>query len=112
MSQRNPTASSNTSGINPSSAGIVRHFGLKLVEDIIKLRWNDMSGEEKVFVKNNAMKLMEEGASDILTEDLHIKDVIARIVVEIAKREWPQQWPSFLTELESLCSKGYLKSFG
>lgn len=94
------------SGINPASAGVVRHFGLKLVEDIIKLRWNDMNGEEKVFVKDNAMRLMAEGASDILTEDLHIKDVIARIVVEIAKREWPQQWPGFLTELERLCTKG------
>ena len=94
------------SGINPASAGVVRHFGLKLIEDIIKLRWNDMSGEEKLFVKDNAMRLMAEGSSDILTEDLHIKDVIARIVVEIAKREWPQQWPGFLTELETLCSKG------
>ena len=97
---------SQNNGSNKCLTGIIRHFGLKLVEDIIKLRWNDMSGEEKVYVKNNAMRLMDEGASDILSEDLHIKDVIARIVVEIAKREWPQQWPSFLTELEALCTKG------
>jgi len=102
--------SNGATGISPSSVGIVRHFGLKLVEDIIKLRWNDMNGEEKIYVKNNAMRLMDEGASDILSEDLHIKDVIARIVVEIAKREWPQQWPSFLTELENLCTKGYTQT--
>ena len=63
LSQRNPATSSNTSGINPSSAGIVRHFGLKLVEDIIKLRWNDMSGEEKVFVKLTYPEELKQPAS-------------------------------------------------
>ena len=28
------------------------------MEEIIKLRWNDMTPEEKVFVKDNAMRLM------------------------------------------------------
>ena len=84
----------------------VRHFGLRLMEDIIKLRWNDMTAEEKVFVKDNAMRLMASGTADILTEPLHIKDAVSRIVVEIAKREWPQHWPSFLTELEALCANG------
>ena len=27
----------------------IRHFGLKLLEDVIKLRWNDMNTEEKIF---------------------------------------------------------------
>lgn len=29
----------------------VRHFGLKILEDIVKARWNEMSGEEKLFIK-------------------------------------------------------------
>ena len=77
----------------------------RLLEEIIKLRWNDMTPEEKVFVKDNAMRLMRIQV-DILSEARHVKDAISRIVVEIAKREWPQHWPSFLTELEGLCSEG------
>lgn len=91
---------------NSSLDTIVRHFGLKLLEDVIKLKWNEMNPEQKLFVKENAMRLMDEGVEDLLSSPNHLKDVIARIVVEIAKREWPQQWPSFLTELEALCSEG------
>lgn len=36
----------------------------------------------------------------------HIKDGISRLVVEIIKREWPQQWPGLLAELDMLCQKG------
>jgi len=89
---------------------VIRHFGLRLMEEIIKLRWNDMTGPEKVFVKDNAMRLMAEGSADILAEARHVKDAQSRIVVEIAKREWPQHWPSFLTELEALCSKGFAQT--
>ena len=64
-----------------------------------------MTPDEKVFVKDNAMRLMRIQV-DILSEARHVKDAISRIVVEIAKREWPQHWPSFLTELEGLCSEG------
>ena len=41
----------------------IRHFGLRLMEEIIKLRWNDMTPEEKVFVKDNAMRLMRNPVS-------------------------------------------------
>ena len=85
---------------------IVRHFGLKLLEDVIKLKWNVMSPQQKLYVKEHAMSSMENGVKDILKDPIHIKDAIARNIVEIAKREWPQQWPSFLAELESLSSKG------
>jgi exportin-5 len=33
-------------------------------------------------------------------------NIDSRIVVEIIKREWPQQWPNLLAELEVICSKG------
>jgi len=84
----------------------VRHFGLKILEDIVKARWNDMSGEEKVFIKNNLMKMVENGTKSILEEANHIKDQLAKIIVELIKREWPQQWPSLLTELDTLCQLG------
>ena len=34
------------------------------------------------------------------------QDALARIVVELVKREWPQQWPTLLQELDTLCRQG------
>ena len=31
---------------------------------------------------------------------------MSRIVVEMIKREWPQQWPSLLQELQQLAQEG------
>ena len=38
--------------------------------------------------------------------NMYIKDGIARLVVEMVKREWPQQWPNFLQELTDLAQVG------
>lgn len=84
---------------------MVRHFGLKLLEDLIKIKWNQMTPEQKLGIKESAMNLMEKDR-DLIKDPTYIKDAIARILVEIAKREWPQQWPSFLAELETMSSKG------
>lgn len=84
----------------------VRHFGLKILEDIVKARWNDMSGEEKLYIKENLLKFVASGTKPIMEEQNHIKDQLAKIVVELIKREWPQQWPSLLSELDSLCQAG------
>lgn len=36
----------------------------------------------------------------------HIKDALSRIIVEMVKREWPQQWTTLLVELSEACTKG------
>ena len=78
-------------------------------------------------MKENAMGFMDTAVQDVLTEPTHVKDAIgklfqyfnifnvkdkifvfstARNVVEMAKREYPQQWPTFLGELQQLAVKG------
>lgn len=90
----------------PTHNPMVRHFGLKILEDTIKLRWNEMAPEQKFFLKENVMKMIASGTNNLMSELTHIKDGISRLVVEIIKREWPQQWPTLLTELDQLCQKG------
>ena len=101
---------------------MIRHFGLKILEDVVKARWHSMVPEEKVFIKDSLMKLMASGTGHITVEHLYIKvkivvimrslysftlkDAVARVVVELIKREWPQQWPALLQELDSLCAQG------
>ncbi|CAN7999544.1 unnamed protein product [Ixodes hexagonus] len=85
---------------------VVRHIGLQLVEHCIKLRWNVLCPAEKVFIKESVMKLFTEGTEHLLTEKTHIKDALSKLLVEMIKREWPQQWPSLMEELHALCLVG------
>lgn len=49
-----------------------------------------------------------QGTLGILEEEFHIKDAVARITVELAKREWPQLWPSLQEDLFKLCQMGVI----
>ncbi|KAM6461802.1 exportin-5 isoform 3-T3 [Liasis olivaceus] len=89
-----------------SQTAIVRHFGLQILEHVVKFRWNTMGRLEKVYLKNNVMALISSGTQNILEEESHIKDVLSRIVVEMIKREWPQHWPDMLKELDTLSEEG------
>ncbi|XP_034488203.1 exportin-5 [Drosophila innubila] len=85
----------------------VRHFGLQLIEYTIKFKWNCITHEEKVYIKDNAIKMLNIGVG--AAEDrslLHLKDALSRIIVEMIKREWPQQWLDLLPELSQACQKG------
>ncbi|XP_042358409.1 exportin-5 [Plectropomus leopardus] len=85
---------------------VVRHFGLQILEHVIKFRWNNMQQQEKVHLKECAMQLLSNGTRAILEEESHIKDALSRIIVEMIKREWPQHWPDMLKEMEALTSHG------
>uniref|UniRef100_A0A8C5MZE0 Exportin 5 n=1 Tax=Leptobrachium leishanense TaxID=445787 RepID=A0A8C5MZE0_9ANUR len=89
---------------------VVRHFGLQVLEHVIKFRWNDMSGEDKLCLKDSVMGLISNGMHPVLEEGAHIKNVFARIVVEMIKREWPQNWPDMLSELDALTKKGEVQT--
>ncbi|XP_072247044.1 exportin-5 [Leuresthes tenuis] len=85
---------------------VVRHFGLQILEHVIKFRWNNMQQPEKVQLKECAMQLLSNGTHSILEEESHVKDALSRIIVEMIKREWPQHWPDMLKEMEALTSQG------
>lgn len=82
------------------------HFGLQLMEHCVKYRWNQLSQQEKLFIKENAMRLLVSGTQ----KEAHIKDALSRIIVEMVKREWPQHWPTFLHELNMASGQGTVQS--
>lgn len=90
---------------SPDRSSVVRHFGLQLMEHCIKYRWPQISQPEKVVIKETAMKLLAEGV-ETAQEETHIKDALSRVIVEMIKREWPQQWSSLLDELSLACTRG------
>ncbi|KAK9509310.1 hypothetical protein O3M35_006655 [Rhynocoris fuscipes] len=94
----------------PEYSHFVRHFGLQLMEHCIKYRWYNLTHAEKIFIKENAMKLVEGGMDALLEEKAHMRDALSRVVVEMIKREWPQQWGTLLSELNECSSKGCIQT--
>ncbi|KAJ0179536.1 hypothetical protein K1T71_005248 [Dendrolimus kikuchii] len=84
----------------------VKHCGLQLMEHTIKYRWTQITQAEKIFIKENAMKLLYMGG----WETGHLNDALSRVIVEMIKREWPQQWPTLLAELSDACTQGHLQT--
>ncbi|XP_037870875.1 exportin-5 [Bombyx mori] len=82
---------------------VVKHCGLQLMEHTVKYRWTRITQAEKLFIKENAMKLLYMGGWEMG----HLNDALARVIVEMIKREWPQQWPTLLGELSDACTRGH-----
>ena len=38
----------------------------------------------------------------------HMREALCRPLVEMVKREWPQQYPEFMTDMDQLAAKGPL----
>ncbi|XP_050431329.1 exportin-5 [Adelges cooleyi] len=83
---------------------MVRHFGLQLMEHCIKFRWYQMGQDEKLLIKDTIMNLVNSATPALQTN--YLKDALARVVVEMIKREWPQHWPEMLNELEFATTLG------
>lgn len=56
------------------------------------------------------MKLVERGMDTTLEDKAHMRDALSRVVVEMIKREWPQQWSTLLAELNQCASQGNIQT--
>ncbi|CAL1297292.1 unnamed protein product [Larinioides sclopetarius] len=89
-----------------SNPPVIRRCGFQLIENYVKLHWNNINADEKVCIKNNTMQILASGTGPVLEEVMYIKDALSRVVVELAKREWPQNWASLMEELHNICRLG------
>ncbi|KAF9167879.1 hypothetical protein DFQ26_002627 [Actinomortierella ambigua] len=75
-------------------ADVVRHFGLSLVENSIRYKWTDgtMDSERKNQIRAAVIDLAAKGVQPAQVEQGFIKEKVARVFVELAKRQWPGEW--------------------
>ncbi|RUS23455.1 hypothetical protein BC937DRAFT_86141 [Endogone sp. FLAS-F59071] len=87
---------------------VARHFGLGLIEDAIRFRWNDgtYGPSEKKKIRLAVVDLVFRGTNDIMEEKGFIKAKLATIFVEVAKREWPGRWEDMDHILQELYTSG------
>lgn len=78
-----------TVAADQSQPAVIRHFGLSLLEHAIRHGWNEYTLEQ-----NTALREWELSLARNLTDQdpLYIRNKIASIWVEIAKRSWALDW--------------------
>ena len=72
-----------------SQPAIVRHYGLSLLEHAIRHRWTDYTLEQSTALRNWVLSLAQ-GVDD--EDPIYIRNKVAAIWVEIAKRSWVLDW--------------------
>ena len=72
-----------------ANPAIVRHFGLSLLDNAIRLRWMNFSAEQKVAIRDWILGLAR---SVDKSDAAYIRNKIAQLWVEVAKRSWALDW--------------------
>jgi exportin-5 len=72
-----------------SQLPVVRHFALSLLEYAIKHNWTEYSFEQSSALRGWVLQL----AQDVNGQDpLYVRNKIAQLWVELAKRSWASEW--------------------
>ncbi|MCJ1390853.1 hypothetical protein MMC18_003714 [Xylographa bjoerkii] len=74
---------------NKSHSPVVRHYGLSLLEDAIRHRWTTYTAGQSLALREWVLKLAQSVAKE---DPVFIRNKIAQLWVEIAKRSWVLDW--------------------
>ena len=78
-----------------------RFFGLQVLDDAIRMRWKILPADQKEGIKNfvvgKIIHMSQEEAT--LTREKVLIGKLNLTLVEILKKEWPHNWPSFISDL-------------
>lgn len=86
----------------------IRIFGLHFLEHALISRWNAFSAQEQVDFRQAIISLLLDGLASSASEKRALKEKMAGLIVSIALRTWPQNWPDFRSFLSQLFSTGRL----
>lgn len=82
------------------------HFGLQLITHTIKFKWNDFNDQMKAEVKNRLMNIiinLDENTN--IKGPSYLKNSMCLVIIELIKREWPQNWPNLMNDLFEISNK-------
>ena len=81
-----------------------RFFGLKLIDDAIRFRWNLLADDERAGLKNVLGDcIMKECESlERLHANRYLVTKMNAVLVSIAKNDYPLRWPSFVRDIVGL----------
>ena len=101
QAKRHPEAPSHgrTLALDRSQPAQLRHYGLTMLEYSIKYSWDDFSEEQGTALRGYVVEL-----SQIIAESdpVYLRNKIAQLWTEVAKRSWGAEWLDMDEQLVSL----------
>ena len=90
----------------------IRMMSLTILNDWLKIWWNKILENEQAAIRNTVVMLVKGTVGKSPVKGLWTK--LAVMISNIAIRQFPQQWPTFLEDMVSLCNLGTVdpSSFG
>jgi exportin-5 len=75
----------------------VRHFGFHCLNHFVSSMWNQLSSQDRLYIREQSL---------VTCSKTQWKEApqIALVISEIAKRQWPQEWPDMLQVLSKVAS--------
>ncbi|KAK4099940.1 hypothetical protein N658DRAFT_539264 [Parathielavia hyrcaniae] len=74
---------------NKPQEPIVRHYGLSLLEHAVKHKWDEYGSEHREYLRAWVLQLAETISAD---DPIYLRNKIAQLWVEVAKRAWVAGW--------------------
>jgi exportin-5 len=99
--KRHPEAPSQgyTLANDRSQPAALRHYGLTMLEYSIKYNWEDLSTEQGTELRGFVTELAKQTAED---DPVYLRNKVAQLWTEIAKRAWGAEWLDMDEQLVSL----------
>ncbi|KAF2470325.1 ARM repeat-containing protein [Lindgomyces ingoldianus] len=101
QAKRHPEAPSlgHTLAIDKSQPAQLRHYGLSMLEHSIKYSWEDFTVQQGEAVRNYVVDLAQNVAEE---DPVYLRNKIAQLWTEIAKRSWAAEWMNMDQQLVEL----------
>jgi exportin-5 len=85
-------------------SGVIRHFGLSLLENSLRYKWQKYSEQERQLIRDCSVELAQQYANLPATQSCenYLVEKLVCVFSELTEREWPQRWPQLNDLLEQL----------
>lgn len=84
--------------LNNSSLQESHYVALQLLESMIKTKWSLFDEGMKQGLRMYVLQLVIE-KSKVRSKEVYVIQELNTILVEIAKKDWPRRWPTFISDL-------------
>ncbi|KAF2122033.1 armadillo-type protein [Lophiotrema nucula] len=101
QAKQHPEAPSHghTLALNKSQPAQLRHYGLSMLEHSIKYKWEDFTVDEGEILRNCVVELAQNVAEE---DPVYLRNKIAQLWTEVAKRSWASEWMNMDQQLREL----------
>jgi exportin-5 len=95
---------------NQNESFELSYFGYQLITHTIKFKWNDFDERLKSEIKSQVMNIIinldsQSSGKQTRPRPIYLKNAMCLVIIELIKREWPQNWLTLINDLFDISNK-------